>query len=167
MIKKGFFFLIVGTTLLLSCASNSNGKAAGREDTTAAISITKRVFDLEPALANTDSLQVLFYDDPDGDSLRYSRFFTYTETADTAQVQSFLQELNGVYVQEPKARPCRSEGKLFLLKGEDVLKTVYFAARQDSCRYFYFIKDGSFIYLPLTDKAANWLQQNRQRAKKQ
>lgn len=168
MIKKGFFFLIVGTTLLLSCANNSNDKAAGREDTPvgATLQVTKQVFDLEPALASTDSLQVLFYDDPDGDSLRYSRFFTYTETTDTAQVQSLLQELNGMYVQEPKARPCRSEGKLYLLKGDDVLKTVYFAARQDSCHYFYFIKDGAFIYLPLTDRGADWLQQNRQQARK-
>lgn len=164
---KLFFFLFV-STILLACADNRNQKATDQKDTTgtAANPITKRVPDLEPALSQTDSLQVLFYDDPDGDSLRYSRFFSYTETTDTAQIQFLLQELNQIYVQEPEARPCRSEGKLYLLKGDDMVKTVYFSARQDSCRYFYFIKDGAFIYLPLTDRAAGWLQQCRQRAKK-
>ncbi|RYD92790.1 MAG: hypothetical protein EOP50_12190, partial [Sphingobacteriales bacterium] len=158
MMKKGFFFLFVSTNLLLACNDNSNDKAVGHVDTTTAATnpITKRVVDLEPALANTNRLQVLFYDDPDGDSLRYSRFFTYTETTDTAQVRSLLQELNQVYVQATGARPCRSEGKLYLLKGEDVVKTVYFSTRQDSCRYFYFIKDGTFIYLPLSPAAEDW-----------
>lgn len=165
---KLFFFLFVSTTVLLACADNSTNKATGVADTTGAeiVPVTRQVFDLEPALARADSLQVLFYDDPDGDSLRYARFFTLTETTDTAQVQSLLRELNQVYVQESRARPCRSEGKLYLLQGEDVLKTVYFSVRQDSCRYFYFIRDGAFIYLPLTDKAADWLQQSRQQAKK-
>ena len=166
--KKGFFFLFVSTTLLLACNENSNNNTVGHEDTTAAATspITRRVLDLEPALAQTDSLQVLFYDDPNGDSLRYSRFFTYTETTDTAQVKSLLQELNQVYVQETGARPCHSEGKLYLLKGEEMVKTIYFSARQDSCRYFYFIKDGAFIYLPLTDTAADWLAAHRKKATK-
>lgn len=165
---KAFFFLFVSTTLLLACADSSTNKANGVRDTTmvATVPLTKRVFDREPALARADSLQVLFYDDPDGDSLRYARFFTLMETTDTAQVRSLLRELNQVYVQEPRTRPCRSEGKLYLLQGEDILKTVYFSARQDSCRYFYFIRDGAFIYFPLTDRAATWLQQSRQRAKK-
>ncbi|NTS39859.1 hypothetical protein HRG84_02995 [Flavisolibacter sp. BT320] len=167
MMKKGFFFLFVSTILLLACNNNGNDNKVGHMDTTAARSpITKRVVDLEPAMANTDSLQVLFYDDPAGDSLRYSRFFTYTETADTAQVKSLLQELNQVYVQETGARPCRSEGKLYLLRGEYIVKTIYFSARPDSCRYFYFIKDGAFIYLPLTDTAAAWLATHRKKATK-
>lgn len=168
MIKKGFFFLFVSTTLLLACADNSTNQANGVADTTGAetVPVTKRVFELDPTLARTDSLQILFYDNPDGDSLRYSRFFTLAETTDTAQVRPLLRELDQVYVQEPGVRPCRSEGKLYLLKGEDVVKTVYFSARRDSCRYFYFIRNGAFIYLPLTDKAAGWLQQCRQRAKK-
>lgn len=167
MNRKAVFFLCVCTALLQACSDNST-KTKDSVDTTvtATVPVTKMVVDLEPSLAGADSMQVLYYDDPDGDSLRYHRFFTYTESADLAQVQSLLQELNGVYVQEAKARPCRSEGKLYLLKGEQVLKTVYFAARQDSCRYFYFIKDGAFIYLPLSDAAAGWLAENRKRAKK-
>lgn len=165
---KRFFILLVSTSLLLACNNNGNDKRIDNAEPTAAATnqVTKRVFDLVPALANTDSLQVLFYDDPDGDSLRYSRFFTYTETKDIAHMQSLLQELNQDYVQEAQARPCRSEGKLYLLKGEDMVKTIYFSARQDSCRYFYFIKDGTFIYLPLTDAAAGWLAAHRKKARK-
>lgn len=156
----------MGALFLFSCTNS--GETTQASDSTAAtpVSITKTVSAIEPGLYRADSLQVLFYDDPDGDSLRYTRYFTYTETDDTAQIRSLLQELDQVYVQEPKARPCRSEGKLYLLKGEDVLKTVYFSARQDSCRYFYFIKDGAFVYLPLTDAAENWLKERRKMAKK-
>jgi hypothetical protein len=166
--KKTVFFFFVCATLLQACTDNRATHAEGQKDTKAAqaVPVTKKVFDLEPALTGTDSLQVLFYDDPDGDSLRYSRFFTYTETTDTTQIGALLRELNQVYVQEPRARSCRSEGKLYLLKGEDVLKTVYFSARQDSCRYFYFIRNGNFIYLPLTAAAENWLQARRKVAKK-
>ena len=152
--------------LLAACTGTGSEGKAGAPDTTAAGRVAKTGFDLEPALATTDSLQVLFYDDPDGDSLRYSRYFTYAESADTAEVRPLLQELNRVYVQAPKTKDCRSEGKLYLLKGDVILKTVYFSAKQDSCRYFYFIKDGAFIYLPLSELAEAWLNERRQEAKK-
>ena len=123
--------------------------------------VTKKDFDTEPALQRADSLQVLFYDDPDADSLRYTRYFTWLGTSDAAQIKLFVNEINQVYVQEPNLRNCRSEGKLFLLDGETVLKTVYFSTRQDSCRYLYFIKDGTFVYLPLTETAEAWLKKRR------
>ncbi|HEV7332423.1 MAG TPA: hypothetical protein VGN63_15405 [Flavisolibacter sp.] len=166
--KKNYIFLSFCLLLVAACTGNDSAEKEVAPGITAAgmVPLTKTVFDLEPALANADSLQVLFYDDPDGDSLRYSRFFTYSETADTAQIRPLLRELNRVYVQQQETRACRSEGKLYLLKGEDVLKTVYFSAGEDSCRYFYFIKDGTFIYLPLTGTAADWLQKHRKVAKK-
>lgn len=124
------------------------------------------VHTIEPNLAKADSLQFLYYDDPDGGSLRYTRFFTLAETTDTAQINTLISEMNQVYVQEPKARGCRSEGKLFLLNGDAVLKTVYFSTRGDSCRYFYFIRDGAFFYFPMTDGAQKILQENKLTARK-
>ena len=167
MNKRNLFHLLLPLFFLAACNNNSTGKRDSG-DTAAApeSSVTKKVYDIEPRLIDADSLQVLYYDNPDGDSLRYTRFFTYTETGDTAQVKALVQEMNGVYVQEPKGRRCRSEGKFYLLKGEDIVKTVYFSTRGDSCSYFYFIKDGTFIYFPLTERAATFLKENRQKAKK-
>ena len=151
---------------LFACDNGTPGKASNVTASASQEAVTKKVSDLESRLASADSLQVLYYDNSDGDSLRYSRYFTYNETTDTAQIKMLLKEMDQVYVQEPKARDCRSEGKLYLLRGEDVLKTVYFSTRGDSCRYFYFIKDGSFVYFPLTNKAAMFLKENKQKARK-
>ena len=161
-----FFFCPFLLFCLLACGNETANDRTAKTDRGTDTLATKRIRDLEPSLFAADSVQVLFYDDPDGDSLRYSRFFMHTEIADTAHIRSLLNELNQVYVQEPVARACRSEGKLYLLRGEDILKTVYFANRGDSCRYFYLIKDGAFFYFPQTDAAASWLSKQRKAAQK-
>lgn len=153
--------------ILFAC-NNSTGETK-EKDSTAVVPQWQKpqtVFDIEPNLVKADSLQILYYDNPDGDSLRYTRFFNLAETTDTAQINTLVSEMNGVYVQEPNARICRSQGKLFLLRNEDVLKTVYFSTRGDSCRYFYFIRDGAFFYFPMTKKAEEILQDNKQLARK-
>lgn len=160
-------FLLLLIFFLLACNSitgetKEDSPSAANPETKA----PQTVRDIEPNLSKADSLQILYYDNPDGDSLRYTRFFKLAETTDTSQINTLLNELNQVHVQEPKVRPCRSEGKLFLLKGEDVLKTIYFSTRGDSCRYFYFIKEGTFIYFPLTEKAMRLLQQSKGMARK-
>lgn len=164
MSRNNFFFLLF---LLCACNSVSNEPGIAEKATEASVPINpKTVADIEPQLAKADSVQILYYDNPDGDSLRYTRFFKLAETTDSAQINALLKELNQATMQEPKARPCRSEGKLYLLNGEEVLKTVYFSTRGDNCRYFYFIRDGVFFYLPMTETAAGWLKENRKRAKK-
>ena len=160
-------FLLLPVFFLLAC-SDSTGETKNDQ---ASVSIPptqepRTVSAIEPSLPAADSLQILYYDNPDGDSLRYTRFFTLAETTDTTAINTLVGEMDQVYVQQPSARPCRSEGKLFLLKGEDVLKTVYFSARGDSCRYFYFIKDGSFFYFPMTEKAKTVLLENKRLAGK-
>lgn len=147
---------------LLACNSPESKKQLPAAITSAgSVPGPQKVSSLEPALFQADSLQVVYYDNPDGDSLRYSRFFSFTETNDSSQVNTLLKELDQVYVQHHQPKSCRSEGKLYLLQGENILKTIYFSARKDSCTYFYFIKDGSFFYWPLTDKAGTLLKENR------
>jgi hypothetical protein len=165
--RKISAFFILSLFLLFACNSTTNEPKEAAD--TAIVQESqgpKKVSNMEPGLFNADSLQIVYYDNPDGDSLRYTRFFTLTETADAEQIKALLDEMNQRYVPESKGRPCRSEGKLFLLKGEDVLKTVYFSTRGDSCTYFYFIKDGSFIYFPLTKAADVILKEYKKRAPK-
>lgn len=159
-----FFVLLL--FFFFACGDAGNEKKAGEATASAPPPVPKTVFNVEPGLIQADSLQVLYFDNPDGDSLRYTRYFRLMETGDTAKIKTLLREMNQVYVQEPNVRPCRSEGKLYLLKGENILRTVYFSSRGDSCTYFYFIKDGLFYYFPQTEAAADWLKAEAQRARK-
>ena len=146
--------------------STTNTTADDKTATNDSTLVPKTIRDIEPGLWKADSLQILYYDNPDGDSLRYTRYFTFIETADSVKVAALLNELDQVFVQYYKPKGCRSEGKLFLLNKEDVVKTVYFATRSDTCSYLYFIKDGSFIYFPLSDNAKKLLIKNKTLARK-
>jgi len=165
--KRSRLLLLLSVPLFFAC-SNENNAQKEPSDTVPVNTLQqpKTVKEVEERLFKADSLQVIYYDNPDGDSLRYSRYFTYTEINNTARVSALLQEMNQVFVQEPAARNCRSEGKIFLLNGEDILKTVYFSTRKDSCSYFYFIKDGNFFYFPVTEKAKRFLTELKTVAKK-
>ena len=151
--------------LFSTCDDTENKKTVSGEKG-AQETVAKKVSDIEPSLFEADSVQINYYDNPDGDSLRYSRYFTYIETGDTSTIKTLLRTINQVYVQQAKSRDCRSEGKLYFLKGEDILKTVYFSTGNDSCSYFYFIKDGSFIYLQLAPDSKQLLTENRKAARK-
>ncbi len=122
--------------------------------------------DIDPALGTADSLQVLYYDDPDGDSLRYSRYFTYHNTADTMLIRTLREALHQPFDFRSAVKPCRSEGKIYMLAGEQPLRTVYFSTRCDSCCHFYFIKDGNFYYFPLTPALKSSLAETRKKAGK-
>lgn len=143
-----FFLFTLIVTLLFSC--KEKGKVHTDNEVQADSSIATKGLELEKLLSSTDSLQVLFYDDPDGDSLRYSRFYQYTVTKDTATILALIAALNEPFDERGEVRPCRSEGKLYLFAGGDPLKTVYFSTRGDGCSYLYFIRNGLFYYFPLT-----------------
>jgi hypothetical protein len=160
-------FKLVLLLICFACNGIKNDKA---EDVSVVVSdsanIKKTIRDIEPSLWKADSLQIIYYDNPDGDSLRYTRFFSFTKTGDSIKVNSLLEELNQSFEEEQKNRDCRSEGKLFLLNKEDILKTIFFSTRGDSCSYMYFIKDGSFIYFSLSEKAKQFFSKDKKLARK-
>ncbi len=147
--------------LLFTCIFLTGCSDAGKKKTTkgqenaegnrAEIPIANRGIDIEPRLLQTDSMQVLYYDEPDGDSLRYSRYFRYAVTADTGTIVQLLSGFQKPFADQLQPRDCRSEGKMFLFAGEQEVKTVYFSTRCDTCCYLYFIKDGRFLYFPMND----------------
>jgi hypothetical protein len=145
-------FLLWSSFMLQSCADDNKKKEDSNPQQPATeIRIANTGFDAEPHLRDTDSIQVLYYDDPDGDSLRYSRYFRYAVTADTAMISQLLSGFEKPYNESLAPRVCRSEGKMFLFANEKELKTVYFSTRCDSCCYLYFIKDGKFLYYDLNE----------------
>lgn len=121
--------------------------------------------DVYPAFKKADSVQVLFYKDPFGaDSLRYYRFFTYLALADTG-VLATIQNALGAPVTGMEQKTCRSEGKLYLLRGDEIIKTVYFNLQPGACNHLYFMKDGNFYYLPVSEGLTALLSQLRLQAK--
>lgn len=130
------------------------------------IRIANTGWDAEPRLGTTDSIQVLFYDDPDGDSLRYSRYFRYTTTGDSVLIRQLLSGFQNTYSDLAAPRDCRSEGKMYLFAGEQELKTVYFSTRCDTCCYLYFIRDGRFLYFSLEDEARKQLSALKKRSRR-
>lgn len=160
--------VIISFLSFFSCGNTTEEKGPTDEIPTAANTANKpiKISDIEPNLWKADSLQVLYYDNPDGDSLRYSRFFSYTEIDDSGKINSLLKELDQSFIKQDNKRGCRSEGKLFLMNKEDILKTIYFSTRGDSCSYMYFIKDGAFIYFSLTENAEKFFRENKKQAKK-
>ena len=158
--------LFLGIALmLLSCNSNVKKEKTGSEltkDTTVNATAPSGL-DVEPKLRKADSLQILYYDDPDGDSLRYTRFFKYTITKDPTTINDLLGELSKPVEQRSEIKKCRSEGKIYVFgkQTEEPLKTIYFSTRCDTCCYLYYIKEGVFYYSPLSIDLKNKLKENK------
>ena len=109
-----------------------------------------------------DSLQILYYDNPDGDSLRYTRYFKLVSTGNQSFIDALKKELEQPFQEEAEVRKCISEGKMYLYKNQEPFKTVYFSTRCDSCCYLYYIENGGFKYYNLSgsfsDSINKWKQ---------
>lgn len=151
--------LLLLISLLTSCNEQHNNKREEPGFPSDSIRLTNRGTDVEPLLENTDSLQVLFYDNPYGDPKRYARFFRYTATADSGMVELFKSGLRGLYNEYDSVINCRSEGKAYLFGKGEVVKTVFFSSRCDSCCYLYFIKNGKFLYIPMPENLKSGLKE--------
>jgi hypothetical protein len=155
--------------MMMACNNKSNNKEAKaieHDSDLAKIDKPLTGLDAEPTLSKADSLQILYYDNPDGDSLRYTRFFKVASTNDTSLIGSVLFNLDQPFTTSNETINCRSEGKIYLYGRGEPLKTIYFSTRCDSCCYAYFIKDGTFLYFKLTGKVSGLLKKFKGYAKK-
>lgn len=128
-----------------ACGEGGN-KETPKVYKTSAEAESPMISDLIPGYYDADSLCVIRYDDPMGDSLRYSRYFSYRMISDSDSVRTFLQSMDGVYLPQDTLRSCRSEGKIYIMRKDEILKTVYYSKLSGGCSYYYFIMDGRFYY---------------------
>lgn len=103
----------------------------------------------QPRMQKADSAEVIFYDNPDGDPKRYTRFYTSVPTNDSAVIAALKTSVDKHFVRIEYPRECRSEGKFHLFAEGNPMQTVYFSNRGDSCSYLYFIADGWFFYMDI------------------
>jgi hypothetical protein len=115
--------------------------------------------EFQPVINEADSVQVWFYNNPDGDEKRYTRYYKWVVSGDQATVGIFKKSINKNFERLERKKDCRSEGKIFFYKNENPLQTVYFSNRGDSCNHFYFISDGWFYYMPMDSISANVLKE--------
>lgn len=150
---------------LCSCANN-NTKAdqelAPPRDTV----VLRKGLDIIPDVKFTDSVQVLFYKNPDGDPERYTRFYTHVTLTDSGFTKSLLNGLDQPFQEYSQVKNCRSEGKMYLFKqgGNDPLQTLYFSTRCDSCCYVYYINNGLFYYMNMNEDLSQQLKALRSKA---
>jgi hypothetical protein len=127
---------------------------------------TRTGWDIEPSFENIDSLQILYFDNPYGDSLKYTRFFSFYNTSDTVLVNALKQQTHLVYQQRSNVDTCRSQGKIFLFKDEQPVKTLYFSGNCPACCVVYFIKDGNFYYMGFDENLRRLIAKSKELARK-
>jgi hypothetical protein len=163
-----YHVIIFSLLLLLTACTNQPDEQKLKEESGSSVPDVELLngLTLPPGLKEADSMQVIYYDDPDGDTLRYTRYFTYVNSSDTAELNPLKQSLNAPPTPEDRLRNCRSGGKIYFYKGEEVAKTVYFSTRCDICCHLYYIHNGHFYYFNIEEGAKGKLKEMRGRAKK-
>ncbi|MCU0374122.1 MAG: hypothetical protein MUF24_02340 [Chitinophagaceae bacterium] len=118
----------------------------------------------QPRVQKGDSIQLVYYKNPDGEAKRYSRFYTEYNSTDTVLVNALRKSIDKHFVRIEKVKDCRNEGKFHFFSGGNPMQTVYFANRGDSCNHLYFIQDGWFFYMDMDSSTAQLLKAYRSRA---
>lgn len=129
--------------------------------------VFRKGIDLVTGVKFTDSVQVLFYKNPDGDPKRYTRFFKNITVTDSSFTHSLLRSLDQPFQEYSQVKDCRSEGKMYLFQqsGNEPLQTIYFSTRCDSCCYVYYINNGMFYYMNISKELTQHLNSLRSKAK--
>ena len=159
--------LIMASIVFALTACNEAGKEKEDPNKTDTL-VLQNGIDLQPQMKNTDSVQALFFKDPDGDPERYTRFYAHFSTTDSGFIKPLLRGLNQPFQEFEQTKYCRSEGKIYLFKKgtDDPLQTIYFSTRCDTCCYVYYIRNGRFYYMNMNDELSgllkgsnNWFKQ--------
>ena len=159
-------FLLIGL-LVTSCGINNNQQNAPVVDANQAYYESIRHLtglEFQPRIQKGDSVEVIFYTDPDGDPKRYTRFYTLFTSTDTAVVAAMKQSVDKHFERIERVKDCRSEGKMHFFADGNPMQTVYFSNRGDTCNHLYFIADGWFFYMPMDSSTAGRLTELKTRS---
>jgi hypothetical protein len=150
----GFFLL------LFACKNSSTNPPIKHLDANEAYYDSIKKFtglEFDERLKESDSLVFFFYDNPDGDVKRYTRFYTQYSTIDSVSISVISQSANKKFIRLERIKDCRSQGKIFLFEKSRPKQVLYFSNRGDSCNHIYFIKDGWFYYMDMDSSTVSLL----------
>jgi hypothetical protein len=157
---KLFSVLCLTTCLLMACKSINTQEAPVDANQAYYESIRHMTgLEFQPRIQKADSVEVIFYTDPDGDPKRYTRFYTLYPSKDTAILAAMQQSVDKHFERIERVKDCRSEGKMHFFADGNPTQTVYFSNRGDSCNHLYFIADGWFFYMPMDSSTSDRLRQ--------
>lgn len=126
MCSKSWLYPVI-FILVIACNSNSDTRGAG----------------LMPEMAETDSLELIFFRSPDS-----PRHFTYLPTTDKELIDAVVKDVSG------KIQPgnqCMKEGKIYCFKKGEIFNTIFFAYLDPGCNVLRYIKNGKLYYFPLSE----------------
>lgn len=151
-----FFIFLLCTGWLVFTGCKSNEPVPVKDANIAYYDSIKHLtgLDFQPSIKEADSVQVLFYDNPDGDPRRYTRYYKWINSNDTGVVRAMKQSIDKSFERIEQVKDCRSEGKVYFFAGGNPIQTVYFSNRGDSCSHLYFIADGWFYYMKMDSSSA-------------
>jgi hypothetical protein len=156
---------------IASCGTNANEESnnnAPVEDANVAYYNSIRHLtglQFQPRVQRVDSVQIVYYKNPDGDAKRYARFYTEYNSNDTALINALKKSIDKHFVRIEKVKDCRNEGKFHFFSAGNPMQTIYFANRGDSCNHLYFIQDGWFFYMDMDSATARLLKHYKSKAK--
>lgn len=126
---------------------------------------TSTALDVASDLKATDSLEILFYDNLDGDPKRYTRFFKFIASNDTSIIKALITNLNTA-ITGTVLKDCKSDGKIYCRNQDAIINTIYFGYRSEKCLYLYFIKNGNYYYVNIDTTVIKALNNVKKKAKK-
>src|SRR5215211_6697981 len=94
------FLLVLSIVIIAACGSNSGTRGA----------------DLMPEMAQTDSLELIFFRTPDS-----PRYFTYLPTTDKGLINALVNDVSGKIQPENQ---CIKEGKIYCFKKGEIFNTI-------------------------------------------
>lgn len=155
---------VFSSCLLFGCGNPQTGDKNSAAVNADSVKLITTGIDLAPAMAETDSVAILFYKDPfGGEADRYTRYYTQFNSTSDSVIQLLKANLADTY-REDTLRQCRSEGKIFcFVKGKPV-QTIYFTHQSEACYHLYFIHTGRYYYLPFDKSLETRLRQLQQAA---
>ena len=173
MNNKNFYTLIVAIVIatgIAGCGADtsveSNSNAPVEDANVAYYNSIRHLTGLQfqPRVQKGDSIQIVYYKNPDGEAKRYSRFYTEYNSNDTALINALKKSIDKHFVRIEKVKDCRNEGKFHFFSAGNPMQTIYFANRGDSCNHLYFIQDGWFFYMDMDSATASLLKSYKPKA---
>jgi hypothetical protein len=102
-----------------------------------------------PALFNSDSAFVMYYNEPGN-----PRFFKVSKLTDTVAFHPLAENVNGIVIDSTAG--CSTEGKIYFYEGDNAVHTVYFS-RSEACKSLYFFVGAEKYYTRMTHETKQWL----------
>lgn len=99
--------------------------------------------DILPGLALIDSVDILFFREPEN-----QRFYTYVSTSDPALIRPLQVNCGTAIIDNDN---CKKEGKIYCYRRGNIITTLYYGYKDDSCSFLRFIKNGELYSMRLEE----------------